>query len=245
MAEGGKMLASILKDLAKAVRPGITTQDLDKLARELVFKFGARSSFLNYNGYPSVLCTSVNDEIVHGVPSDRKLVKGDLLKLDMGVLYKGFHTDFAVTVLVGYNRYKIPLLDKSILLKNKLIKVTRGALGVGIKQARPGNTVGNIGSAIQEYVESRGLNVVRDLVGHGIGRELHESPQVPNYGKPGEGETLKPGMVIAIEPMVVTGDWKIKDGADGFVFQTKDGGLACHFEHTIAITPEGPVILTL
>ena len=247
MHEGGKILASILANLIKAVKSGITTQDLNKLAQELVFKFGAKSSFLNYNGYPSVLCTSVNDEIVHGVPSDRKLQKGDLLKLDMGVLYKGFHTDSAVTVLVGsgLTLNKVPLFDKGTLLKKKLIRVTKEALGVGIKQARPGNTIGDIGSAIQKYVEKNGFNVVRDLVGHGIGRELHEEPQVPNYGKAGEGEKLKPGMVIAIEPMVVMGDWKIKEGPDGFVFSTKDGGLACHFEHTVAITSHGPVILTL
>lgn len=234
MKEGGRILASILKDLTKAVKPGIITQDLDKLARELVFKFGARSSFLNYNGYPSVLCTSVNDEIVHGVPSDRKLMKGDLLKLDMGVLYKGFHTDSAVTVVVG----------KGDEAKNKLLNVTKEALNIGISKAKIGNTLGDIGSAIQVHVESRGLNVVRDLVGHGIGRELHELPQVPNYGKSGEGEKLREGMVIAIEPMVVTGNWKIKEGPGGFVFSTQDNGLAAHFEHTVAITDKGPIILT-
>jgi len=250
IAEGGKILSKILKELAKVVKPGITTKDLDKLARELVFKprpfskergkFGARPSFLNYDGYPSVLCTSVNDQIVHGVPSVRKLEKGDLLKLDMGVLYKGFHTDSAITVLVG-NKLDF---DKNTLLKKKLIKTTKEALEIGINQARPGNTLGDVGFAIQEYVEKNGFNVVRDLVGHGIGRELHEEPQVPNYGKPDEGIKLEAGMVIAIEPMVVTGDWKIKEGPDGFVYQTKDGSLAAHFEHTIAITNKGPLILT-
>lgn len=240
MHEGGKMLAEILKDLVKAVKPGIATQDLEKLAKELVFKFGARSSFLNYNGYPAVLCTSVNDEIVHGVPSERKLGKGDLLKLDMGVLYKGFHNDSTVTVLVGGGL----ALDKKTLLKKKLINVTRESLEIGIKQAKPGKTIGDIGSAIQKYVEKNDFNLVRDLVGHGIGRELHEEPHVPNYGQPGTGEELKSGMVIAIEPMVVTGDWKIKEGRDGFVFETKDGGLAAHFEHTVAITEKGAVVLT-
>lgn len=256
MSEGGKILASILKDLAKAVKPGVTTQDLDKLARELVFKpspfekglgkFSAKPAFLNYNGYPATLCTSINDEIVHGVPSARKLKKGDLLKLDMGVLYKGFYTDSAVTVLVGGNLKYIGLpLGKDVLLKKKLIKVTKESLEVGIKEARIGNTLGDIGSAIQKYVEKNGFNVIRDLVGHGIGRELHEEPQVPNYGQPGTGPKLVEGMVIAIEPMVVTGDWKTKEGPDGFVFQTQDGGLACHFEHTVAIASRGPVILTL
>lgn len=251
MKEGGNILAKVLKELTKAVKPGITTQELDKLARELVFKFGAKHAsadsfggakpaFLNYNGYPATLCTSINNEIVHGVPSDRKLQKGDLLKLDMGVLYKGFYTDSAVTVLVGSGL----AFDKKTLLKKKLIKITRAALAIGIDQAKIGNTLGDVGFAIQKYVEKNGFNVVRDLVGHGIGRELHEEPQVPNYGKPGEGEKLREGMVIAIEPMVVTGDWKTKDGPDGFVFQTRDGSLAAHFEHTVAITDRGPIILT-
>lgn len=249
MAEGGKILASILKGLTKAVKPGITTQDLDKLARELVFKFGAKPAFLNYNGYPATLCTSINDEIVHGVPSDRKLERGDLLKLDMGVLYKGFYTDSAVTVLIGGGLS----LDKKTLVKKKLIRVTRESLEVGIKEARVGNTLGDIGFAIQKYVEKSGFNVIRDLVGHGIGRDLHEEPQVPNYIKSGERTKLArhelielvEGMVIAIEPMVVTGDWKTREGADGFVFNTKDGGLAAHFEHTVAITERGPKVLTM
>lgn len=252
MWEGGKILANILRELARAVKPGITTQDLNKLAEELVFKFGTQTAFangsselkpafLNYGGFPATLCTSINDEIVHGVPSDRKLEKGDLLKLDMGILYKDFYTDSAVTVLVGSGL----AFDKKTLLKKKLIRVTREALSLGIKQAKPGNVIGDIGFAIQQYVEKNGFNVVRDLVGHGIGRELHEEPQVPNYGRSGTGLKLAEGMVVAIEPMVVTGDWKTKEGADGFVFQTKDGGLAAHFEHTIAVTNGGPVILTL
>lgn len=240
MREGGKILAEILKELTKAVKPGIATKNLDKLAQELVFKFGARSSFLNYGGYPSVLCASVNDEIVHGVPSERILEKGDLLKLDMGVLYKGFHSDSAVTILVGGGLS----FDKKTLLKKKLIRITKEALDIGIKQAKVGNKLGDIGFAIQKFVEKNKFGVVRDLVGHGIGRELHEEPQVPNYGKAGEGVEIKPGMVIAIEPMVVVGDWAIKEGPDGFVFSTKDGSSAAHFEHTIAITPQGPLILT-
>jgi|SRR3989338_9708357 len=238
--EGGAILAKILKELSNAVRPGITTKDLDKLARELVFKFGAKSSFFNYDGYPAYLCASINDEIVHGVPSDRKLEKGDLLKLDMGVLWKGFNTDSAVTVIVDSKL----AFDKKALLKRKLINVTRESLEIGIKMATVGNTLGDIGSAIQKYVEKNGFGVVRDLVGHGVGRELHEDPQVPNYGKAGQGMKLVSGMVIAIEPMVVTGDWAIKDGDDGFTFKTKDGGLAAHFEHTVAVTEKGPIVLT-
>ncbi len=240
MREGGKILAEILKELSAKAKPGITTLDLEKLAKELVFKFGARSAFLDYNGFPAVLCTSVNDEIVHGVPSERELKKGDIIKLDMGVLFKGFNTDSAVTVLVGGGLS----LDKKTLLKKKLIRITREALEIGIKEAKPGKKTGDIGSSIQKHIEKNGFGVVRELVGHGIGKELHESPQVPNYGKAGEGETLKPGMVIAIEPMVVTGNWRTKEGPDGFVFQTKDGSLAAHFEHTIAITEKGPKVLT-
>lgn len=234
MREGGKILAEILKKLSEAVKPGVTTNELEELARELVLSYGVKPSFLGYDGYPAALCTSVNDEIVHGVPSDRVLKDGDVLKLDMGVLDKGFHTDSAVTVVVG----------KGDNEKTKLLSVTKEALNIGISKAKVGNTLGDIGSAIQEYVERNGFNVVRDLVGHGVGKELHESPQVLNYGKAGEGEKLVEGMVIAIEPMVVTSDWRIKNSQDGFGFVTKDGGLAAHFEHTVAITKRGPEILT-
>lgn len=234
MKEGGKILAEILRKLSEAVKPGITTNELEELAQELVSSYGVKSSFLGYDGYPAALCTSVNDEIVHGVPSDRVLKDGDVLKLDMGVLRRGFHTDSAVTVIIGKDNAE----------KEKLINVTKESLSIGISKAKIGNTLGDIGSAIQEYVEQNGFNVVRDLVGHGIGKELHEPPQVLNYGESGEGEELKLGMVIAIEPMVVTGDWKIKNSKDGFGFVTKDGGLAAHFEHTVAITEKGPIILT-
>lgn len=262
MREGGKILANILKELIKAVKPGIATEYLDKLARELVFKFGAKPSFLSYRGYPAVLCVSVNEGIVHGVPSERKLEKGDVVKLDMGVLWKGFHTDSAVTVLVGAplevaspRSYRLAPLaqarlltgwsfDKKTTLKKKLIRVTRESLDLGIRQAKVKNTLGDIGFAVQKHVEKNGFNVVRGLVGHGIGRELHEEPQVPNYGQPGTGQKIVEGMVIAIEPMVVAGDWETKKGPDGFVFQTKDGGLAAHFEHTVAVTEKSPLILT-
>jgi methionyl aminopeptidase len=254
MYEGGKILAEILKKLSEAVKPGITTNDLDELARELVLSCGVKASCLGYNGYPAALCTSVNDEIVHAIPSDRVLKEGDLLKLDMGVLHKGFHTDSAITVLVGQNDEVIHKTTSQVVYPQvqKLINVTREALNIGISKAKIGNTLGDIGSAIQKYVEQNGFNVVRDLVGHGIGRKLHEPPQVLNYlsrpehrgGEPEEGEKLVEGMVIAIEPMVVAGDWRIKNGKDGFAFVTKDGGLAAHFEHTVAITDAGPLILT-
>lgn len=235
MKEGGKILGEILNKLADAVKPGMTTNDLEKLARELVLSYGVESSFLGFDGYPAFLCTSINEEIVHGLPSDRILEEGDVLKIDMGVLHEGFHTDSATTVLVG---------GKGDTIKRSLIQTTRESLEIGISKAKVGNTLGDVGAAIQKHIEDKGFNVVRDLVGHGIGKELHEPPQVLNYGKAGTGEKLVAGMVIAIEPMVVTGKWGIKNGKDGYAFVTKDGGLAAHFEHTIAITEEGPSILT-
>lgn len=235
MRDGGRILAEILQKLEEVVKPGITTNNLEELAGELVLSYGVKSSFLGFDGYPNILCTSVNNEIVHGIPSDKVLKEGDVLKIDMGVLHKGFHTDSATTVLVGNNEDAV---------KRKLIQITKESLEIGISKAKVGNTLGDIGSAIQKHVEDNGFNVVRDLVGHGIGRELHEPPQVLNYGKAGEGEKLVPGMVIAIEPMIVTGKWQIKNGKDGYSFDTKDGGLAAHFEHTIVITESGPVILT-
>ena len=238
MREGGRMLAEMLKRLAEEARPGIATKDLEKLARELISSYGVKPSFLGLGGYPAVLCASVNDEIVHAVPSGRKLKEGDLFKLDFGIIHKGFHADSALTILIPGGK------ESDNALKEKLINVTRESLRIGISKAKARNTLGDIGSAIQKYVEANGFNVVRDLVGHGIGRELHESPQVLNYGKAGQGEKLIAGMVIAIEPMVVTGKWTIKNGKDGYAFVTKDGGLAAHFEHTVAITEEGPEILT-
>ena len=234
MREGGKILHMILERLAKAVRPGLKTIELDALARELLVQHDAEASFLNYNGFPAALCVSINEEIVHGLPSGRILKDGDVVKLDFGVLYKGFHTDSARTVLAGPGSPK----------NKKLISITERALELGIEQARAGNTTGDIGHAIQAYVESEGCGVVRDLVGHGIGRSVHEEPEVLNYGESGEGIALEPGMVIAIEPMVVEGSWKITDGSDGYSYVTKDGKLAAHAEHTVAITERGPDILT-
>lgn len=235
MKEGGRILGEILKKLEEAVKPGITTNDLEELVRELISFYGVESSFLGFDGYPNILCTSLNDEVVHGIPSVRVLKEGDLLKIDMGVLHKGFHTDSATTVLVG---------NSGDMVKRKLIQTTKESLEIGISKAKVGNTLGDIGAAIQKHVEDRGFNVVRDLVGHGVGRELHEEPQVLNYGKAGTGEKLVAGMVIAIEPMVVTGKWNIKNGKDGYAFITKDGGLAAHFEHSVAITNAGPLVLT-
>lgn len=253
MREGGKILATILGKLEKAVKPGITTKSLDELAAELILFHKVRPSFLGYGGFPAVLCTSVNNEVVHGVPSERVLKEGDILSLDFGVVHQGFHTDSAITVLV-----KNPPSPKGFPLRQgyegqvgraskktaKLIEVTRQALFAGIDAAKVGNHIGAIGHAVQKHVEKHGFGVVRDLVGHGIGEKLHEEPYVPNYGNPAEGPILKEGMTIAIEPMITQGNWEVQLGSDGFAFVTTDGSLSAHFEHTILITADGPEILT-
>ena len=250
MAEGGKILAKIMKELEKAVRPGVATEELDRLAEGLIFKYGGKCSFKGHQGsdndhaepFPACLCTSINEEIVHAVPSGRILKEGDIISLDLGLFYpsagsgqaKGFHTDMAVTIPVGEVSPET----------QRLIRVTKKALKRGIKKVRPGNTIGDIGNTIQRYVESQGFNVVRDLCGHGIGRELHEDPQILNYGKRHKGEELKEGQVLCLEPMVTVGDWKLKKSEDGFGYETKDSSLSCHFEHTIAVTKDGHQVLT-
>lgn len=244
MKEGGKILAGILRELAAVTKVGITTNDLEKRARELIAQYGVESSFLGYvvGGvkYPAVLCTSINDETVHAIPSDRVLQEGDLLKLDFGVIHKGLHTDSALTVLVSDNPGKPEHKDKMTL-----IRVTREALYAGIAKARVGNTVGDIGAAIQEVVEQKNnFHVVKELGGHGIGEILHDDPFVANWGQPGEGDNLVAGMALAIEPISSTGSWKIKDSTDGFGYLTKDNSLSAHFEHTIIVTDNGPLIVT-
>jgi len=234
MAEGGKILAKIVKELAKKVQPGIKTRQLEKIAEKLILESGGKCSFKGYEKYPFCLCTSINEEIVHALPSDRKLKEGDIISLDLGILYKGFHTDMAITLPVG----------KLIPEAQRLIRVTKKSLKRGIKKVRPGNTFGDIGNTIQRYVESQGFNVVRDLCGHGIGRELHEEPQILNYGKRHTGPEIKEGMTFCLEPMITMGDWHIKKTQDGYGWTTKDGFLSCHFEHTIAVTKEGHKILT-
>lgn len=234
MAQGGKILARVLKKVEHAVRVGITTQELDKLAKELVLRLGAKPSFKGYKGYPAGLCTSVNEEVVHGIPSIRKLKSGDIVGLDLGVLYKGYYTDSAVTVPVGK-------VSPEVL---RLIEVTKKALEVGIEKVRVGNHIGDISAAIQQYVEKEGFNVVRDLVGHGVGKYVHEEPQIPNYDKPGTGEELKVGMTLALEPMVVMGSWQTEQAQDGWTFITKDKSFAAHFEHTVVVTKKAPRILT-
>ncbi len=235
MAEGGKILAGIMKELEKKVKPGITTNELNRLAESLIFKSGGKCSFKDYEGYPACLCTSINEEIVHSVASARQLKDGDILSLDLGIQVKGFHTDMAITVPVGK-------VDPEV---QRLIRVTKKALKRGIKKTRPGNTIGDIGNTIQRYVESQGFNVVRELCGHGIGKEIHEDPKIVNYGKRHSGLEIKEGMVLCLEPMVTVGEWKLKKSADGFGYETADGSLSCHFEHTVVVTKNGAKILTM
>jgi len=234
MARAGKILAQILDELKKEVKPGIRTKDLEIKARKLMAEYKVQPAFLGYEGYPAAICTSVNDVIVHGVPSDYQLKEGDILSLDLGIKYKGYYADMAVTLPVG----KVPEEAQ------RLIRVTKKALKRAIKKARPGNTIGDIGNTIQRYVEKRGFYVIKELCGHGIGRELHEEPQILNYGKRHTGAKLVPGMVFCIEPMVSMGTEKIKKASDGFGYATADGSLSAHFEHMIAITKNGRIILT-
>lgn len=235
MAEGGKILAKIMKELEGRVKPGIKTSELDRLAESLILKSGGKCSFKGYENFPTCLCTSINEEIVHAIPSNRVLKEGDIISLDLGILYKGFHNDMAVTLPIG----------KVSPETRRLIRITKKALKRGIKKIRPGNTFGDIGNTIQRYVESQGFNVVRDLCGHGIGKEIHEDPQILNYGKRKTGPEIKEGMVLCLEPMVTVGDWKLKKSKDGFGYEAADGSLSAHFEQTIAVTKNGIKILTM
>ncbi len=238
IAEGGKLLRSILNDVAKLVKPGVTTKDLSDFANKEIRKVGGVPSFIGYgekrNPFPAAICTSVNDVVVHGIPGKEVLAEGDIVGLDIGMIYKNLFTDTAITVAVGS-------VDEK---KQKLINTTKRALEIGIQQAVIGNKTGDIGHAVQTFAEKEGFSVVRDLVGHGVGYSVHEDPQVPNYGKKGTGAKLVEGMVIAIEPMLCTGTYHVYFESDGWTIRTEDGGLSAHFEHTIAITRKGPRILT-
>ena len=234
MTENGKILASIMKELKKRVEPGTSTQELNRVAETLILNSGGKPSFKGYDGFPATLCTSINEEIVHGAPSKRKLKQGDILSLDIGMKLNGFHSDMAITLPVGE-------IDPET---KRLVRITKKVLKLGIKKARVGNTINDIGNTIQRYVESQGFNVVKDLCGHGIGKELHEEPKILNYGKRHTGLKIKQGMVFCLEPMVTVGNWRIKKTKDGFGYQTIDGSLSAHFEHTIAVTKYGPNVLT-
>lgn len=234
MRKSNAIVAAILEELGKKIRPGVKTIELDRLSEELALKKGARPAFKGYRGYPYSLCTSVNSEVVHGMPSERELKEGDIVSLDFGILNDGYYGDAAVTVPVG----------EITPGARKLLKITEEALYRGIAEVKAGNRIGDISSAIQGHVEAAGYSVVRDLVGHGIGKNLHEDPQVPNYGSGGRGIELKPGMVFAIEPMVNEGTYRVEILRDGWTVVTADGKLSAHFEHSVAITENGPVILS-
>lgn len=228
------IVSAVIVRLRKVIKPGITTEYLSELARDLIIDFGGTPAFKGYRGFPADICTSVNEEVVHGIPSARKLKQGDIISLDIGVKLNGYFGDGAITVGVG----KIGDEAKG------LIEVTEKALYVGIDQARSGNMLSDISHAIQSWVEANNCSVVRKFVGHGIGSRIHEDPEIPNFGEPGFGPRLKPGMVLAIEPMVTLGTYEVEILHDGWTAVTKDKKLSAHFEHTVAITESGPKILT-
>ncbi|MDE3193333.1 MAG: type I methionyl aminopeptidase [Chloroflexota bacterium] len=235
MRRAGAVVAEMLERCSAAVRPGITTADLDKIGADVIRERGAASSFLGYYGYPATICASVNDEIVHGIPGRRKLREGDIVGIDVGAIVDGWHADAAVTVPVGKVKPEAA----------KLIRVTEEALRRGIAAARPGARLGDVGAAVQRYAEAHGYSVVRNYVGHGIGRAMHEPPQVPNYGTTGQGRPISVGLCIAIEPMLNVGGPETRVESDGWTVRTADGSLSAHFEHTLAVTEEGPVVLTV
>ncbi len=235
MRRSGKITSKVLTDLMKAARPGVTTGFLDEMAENGIRELGGIPTFKGYHGYTASICTSVNDEVVHGIPSDRVLKDGDLLSIDIGTTFEGYVSDSAVTVPIGnISRNAERLLD-----------VTQECLMIGIAHMQRGNRVGDIGDAVQRHAESHGYGVVRELVGHGVGTSMHEEPQVPNYGSAGTGALLRPGLVLAVEPMITEGEHAVEILKDGWTVVTADGKLAAHFEHTIAVTEGGPKILTL
>lgn len=234
MREAGHILAEVRELLVERLRPGLVEKELDEIARAEFKKRNVIPAFLGYHGYPATICVSINDEIVHGIPGDREIADGDVVSLDVGCIHNGFVADSAVTVGVG----NVPAEAR------RLIDVTRESLGRGIAAARAGSRLGAIGAAIQAYVEGEGFSVVREYVGHGVGRAMHEDPQIPNYGDPESGPLLKEGMVIAIEPMVNMGDWRTKRDPDNWTVRTLDGSLSAHFEHTLAIRDGEAEVLT-
>jgi methionyl aminopeptidase len=235
MRRAGRVVAEMLDKCSDAARPGVTTSDLDKLARSILDARGARSNFLNYHGFPAVICTSPNNTIVHGIPGSYQLKDGDILSIDCGAIIEGYHGDAAVTVAVG------DVSDEAA----SLLKTTEASLQAAIEQIRDGNRLSDIGHAVQEVAEAAGYSVVREYVGHGIGTAMHEEPQIPNYGTPGKGIKLKVGHVFAVEPMVNVGAPGTLLLDDGWTVVTADGSLSAHFEHTIALTEDGPEVLTV
>lgn len=234
MRQAGRVVAVVLDVLAKELKAGMKTKELDAIAGRELARLGAKSSFKGYHGFPATLCVSVNDEIVHGIPGERVLAEGDIVSLDFGAIWDGFQGDAAVTVGVG----RISPEAKS------LIATTQGALEAGIAKARAGGRLGDISAAIQDYAESRGYQVIREYTGHGIGREMHEEPQIANFGVPDSGTVLRRGMALALEPMLCSGDWHTRVAGDHWTVLTANGSLAAHFEHTVAVTDSGPEVLT-
>ncbi|MBU0547164.1 MAG: type I methionyl aminopeptidase [Candidatus Omnitrophica bacterium] len=234
LKRSGQILSAVMRKVEKSMRPGITTLDIDRLSEELILKENALAAFKGYKGFPATTCVSVNEEIVHGIPAPRVLLEGDIVSIDLGVNYQGYFSDMAFTLPVGR-------VDEN---KRKLIEVTKQALDIGIRQARTGNYLSDISHSIQSFVEGFGFSVVRQFVGHGIGMVLHEEPEIPNFGDAHLGPLLKSGMVLAIEPMVNMGSWECLIAKNGWTAITKDGLASAHFEHTIAVTDKGPVILT-
>lgn len=235
MRHAGSVVAQTLQKLVDALRIGLVVKELDRIVRREFEEHKVVPTFLGYHGYPATVCVSVNEEIVHGIPGKRVIQDGDIVSLDLGCTYKGFVADSAVTAIVGTEHPD----------RRKLVDVARESLEKGIEQARAGNRLGQISHAIQEHIESNGFSVVREYVGHGVGRQMHEEPQVPNFGTPDRGPVLKKGMVLALEPMVTAGDWRTRQLADRWTVVTADGSLSAHFEHTVAITDDGPCVLTV
>lgn len=235
MRRAGRIVAETRKRVVDAVRPGVTTEQLDRVAEEHILAEGATPNFKGYRGFPATICASINEQVVHGIPGKRVLKEGDLLSLDFGAIWESYHADSAITVFCGE-----PPSNEA----EKLVRVTEDALQAGISQVRGGKRLSDIGHAVQQVVEGAGFSVVREYVGHGIGQSLHEDPQIPNYGDPGRGPALRPGMVLAIEPMVNLGGWETRVLADEWTVVTADGSLSAHFEHTVALTEDGTEVLT-
>lgn len=236
MREAGRLLSITHEELGKAIKPGISTYEIDRLGEEIIRSYGCIPNFLHYNGYPASICTSVNDEVVHGIPSKNRILKeGDIISLDAGLIYKGYHSDAARTHAVG------EVSEEA----RRLMDVTKQCFFEGIKYAKAGNHLHEISAAIQKFAESNGFGVVRDLVGHGIGTQLHEDPQIPNFKPAGRGLKLRPGMTLAIEPMITAGHYAVRWLDDDWTVVTKDGSLASHYENTIVITEGEPEILTI
>ncbi|MDD4125690.1 MAG: type I methionyl aminopeptidase [Eubacteriales bacterium] len=235
MRDAGKITALARAEGGAMVKEGVTTKQIEKKIRDVITSHSATPSFLGYGGFPASACISVNEQVIHGIPSDRMLVSGDIVKIDVGAIFKGYHGDCAATFPVGEITTEV----------EKLIEVTKTSFYKAIEKAYAGNRIGDIGAAVEEYVVANGFSVVRDFVGHGIGTEMHEDPSVPNYGRPGHGLLLREGMTLAVEPMVNLGTWKVKTLSDGWTVVTLDGRKSAHYENTVAITVNGPEILTV